>query len=323
MYHERLLSIANHTCMLTIEIPFEMRNKRLDQVLAKLCPEYSRSQLQRWIKSGNVTLNGKAVVPRYKTLGSETFIIEPVDNEPLEDLPEDIPLDIIYEDEHIMVINKAANLVVHPGAGNRTGTIVNGLLFHNSEQKHLPRAGIVHRLDKDTTGLMVIAKSMTAHKSLVDQLQERSVKREYLALAQGNVISGDTIEGNIGRHPVDRKKMAVVEGGKTAITHYRIERRFVGHTLLRVNLETGRTHQIRVHLSWKHYPIVGDLTYQGRPRIPKEVTVEAREAVQQFPRQALHATKLSLVHPDTEEIMSWVVDMPEDMHTLLGMLEEL
>ncbi|CAA6827469.1 MAG: Ribosomal large subunit pseudouridine synthase D (EC [uncultured Thiotrichaceae bacterium] len=309
--------------MLTIEIPFEMRNKRLDQVLAKLCPEYSRSQLQRWIKSGNVTLNGKPVVARYKTLGAEIFAIEPVDNEPLEDLPEDIPLDIMYEDEHIMVINKTANLVVHPGAGNRTGTIVNGLLHHNAEQKHLPRAGIVHRLDKDTTGLMVIAKSMKAHKSLVDQLQERSVKREYLALAQGNVISGDTIEGNIGRHPVDRKKMAVVDGGKTAITHYRVERRFVGHTLLRVNLETGRTHQIRVHLSWKHYPIVGDTTYQGRPRIPKEVTVEAREAVQQFPRQALHATKLSLVHPDTAELMSWAVDMPADMYALMDTLEEV
>ncbi len=229
----------------------------------------------------------------------------------------------MYEDNDILVINKTAGLVVHPGAGNRNGTIVNGLLFYHAQQKHLPRAGIVHRLDKDTTGLMVIAKTMTAHKSLVEQLQERTVKREYLALAQGNVISGDTIEANIGRHPVDRKKMAVVEGGKTAITHYRVERRFVGHTLLRVNLETGRTHQIRVHLSWKHYPIVGDVTYQGRPRIPKEVTQEEREAVQAFPRQALHATKLSLVHPETAEVMAWEVDMPEDMHALLEVLEEI
>lgn len=301
-------------------VPATLSKKRLDQAVAELCPQFSRSQLQKWIKSGDIRLNGEMATAKTKVWEGDFIEVETVPQEQVEFEAEAIPLKIIHEDDALLVINKSANMVVHPAAGNWSGTLVNALLHHDASLKNLPRAGIVHRLDKDTTGLMVVAKTLEAHQSLVAQLQERSVKREYLALVHGHVISGSTIEGNIGRHPVDRKKMAVVDGGKHAVTHYRIKEKLPNHTLLRVNLETGRTHQIRVHLSWKNMPIIGDKTYGGRLRIPAGITESVKQAINQFPRQALHATQLGLTHPTTGESCQWKAAMPADMQDLIGTL---
>jgi 23S rRNA pseudouridine1911/1915/1917 synthase len=298
-------------------VPLELASGRLDQIIAKLCPQYSRSQLQKWIKSGNVLVNGQQLKAKVKLYEGDHIIITPEAQQQTIYEPEPISLDIVYEDEQLIVINKPKSLVVHPAAGNWSGTLVNGLLAHDESLKNLPRAGIVHRLDKNTTGLMVVAKTLEAHKSLVDQLQARSVKREYLALVHGCVIAGSTVESYIGRHPVDRKRMAVTETGKYAITHYRIEEKLAHHTLLRVHLETGRTHQIRVHLSWKNKPIVGDQVYGGRPRIPKGISDETKYIIQHFKRQALHATKLGFIHPSTQEAVAWEVPVPEDMRIVL------
>ena len=307
---------------LSFIVPDDIIGERLDIIVAQLCPQFSRSQLQKWIKSGDILLNEKPTKTRDKVFAGDSIVVSPILIEKTYDLPEAIKLDVVFEDEHLLVINKPVGLVVHPGAGNLTGTLVNGLLAHCEQQKTLPRAGIVHRLDKDTTGLMMVAKTLEAHTALVNQLQSREVKREYLALVSGKVIAGATIEGNISRHPRDRKRMTVstTGGGKTAITHYRIEQRLLDHTLLRVNLETGRTHQIRVHLAWKHMPIVGDKTYGGRTRVPKDIEVELREALQQFPRQALHATRLTIQHPATGEEISWEAPMPKDMQDLAALL---
>jgi 23S rRNA pseudouridine1911/1915/1917 synthase len=308
---------------LNITIPAEYLGERLDRVVAELCPQYSRSQLQKWIKSGDLKLNSSTANVRDKVSGGDEISILPVMSPQINDLPEVINLDIIYEDEHLLVLNKPAGLVVHPGAGNQNGTLVNGLLAHNAEQQNLPRAGIVHRLDKDTTGLMMVAKTLETHNALVNQLQDRAVKREYLALVSKEVIAGDTIDANIGRHPRDRKRMTVITtgGGKTAITHYRVEKRLAHHTLLRVNLETGRTHQIRVHLSWKHMPIVGDRVYGGRTRVPANIDDELRTQLQKMNRQALHATRLTIQHPDSGATISWEVPMPKDMQDLVDKLD--
>lgn len=312
----------SETKQLNFTIPVEYLGERLDRVVAELCPQFSRSQLQKWIKSGDIQLNNHAANVRDKVVGGEEVTIVPVLTPQIVDLPESIKLDIVYEDEHLLVINKPAGLVVHPGAGNQSGTLVNGLLAHNVQQKNLPRAGIVHRLDKDTTGLMMVAKTLEAHTALVNQLQARAVKREYLALVSKEVIAGDTIEANIGRHPQDRKRMTVLTtgGGKTAITHYRVEKRLLHHTLLRVNLETGRTHQIRVHLAWKHMPILGDRTYGGRTRVPANIDDDLRTLLQKINRQCLHATRLTITHPHTNEEMSWEVPMPKDMQELVDQL---
>ncbi|MFZ1386281.1 MAG: 23S rRNA pseudouridine(1911/1915/1917) synthase RluD [Thiolinea sp.] len=301
-------------------VPPEMAQQRLDQVVASLCPQYSRSQLQKWIKSGQVLVDNKPLKPKERLTGGEQIIIHATQEVQTRSEAEAMSLNIVYEDDAILVLNKPADLVVHPGAGNWSGTLVNGLLHYDPQLEYLPRAGIVHRLDKDTTGLMVVAKTLAAHNSLVEQLQERDVSREYLALVQRPVIAGGTIEGNIGRHHIDRLKMAVIEGGKEAITHYRVEERFRHHTLLRVALETGRTHQIRVHLTANNMPIVGDQLYGGRPRVPAGISGELREALQTFPRQALHATRLGLVHPMTEEELEWEAPVPADMESLLALL---
>jgi 23S rRNA pseudouridine1911/1915/1917 synthase len=303
-------------------VPVEMDGQRLDQVVASLCPQYSRSQIQKWIKAGHIQVDDKILKPKERLTGGEHIAIQVILEPQTEFDAEDIPLNIIYEDEHILVLNKPSGLVVHPAAGNWSGTLVNALLHYQSELELLPRAGIVHRLDKDTTGLMVVAKTLEAHTRLVEQLQARDVSREYLALVHGKVVAGSTIETNIGRHPMDRKRQAVTEGGKEAITHYRVEERFSHHTLLRVSLETGRTHQIRVHLSYKHMPIVGDQVYGGRPRFPAGASETLRNTVQQFPRQALHATRLGLHHPITGEALAWEVPMPEDMASLLATLRQ-
>ncbi len=307
------------------DVPYERAGFRVDQIAAEFCPQYSRSQLQKWIKSGDILVNGKQRKNKDKLAGGEQISVQPVVVERTDSLPENIALDIIYEDDHLLVINKPAGLVVHPGAGNTHGTLMNGLLAHNKNQVNLPRAGIVHRLDKDTTGLMMVAKTLESHSNLVDQLQRREVKREYLALVSAEVISGSTIEGNIARSTRDRKKMTVCDDavGKHAITHYRIEKKMPNFTLLRVNLETGRTHQIRVHLSWKHMPIVGDKSYAGRLKIPAGIGEELRIKIQRFNRQALHAARLTITHPDSGEKMSWEAPMPKDMQEMVDALSEL
>jgi len=303
-------------------VPPELAYKRFDQVLAELCPDFSRSQLQKWIKSGDIRLNGNISPAKTKVSEGDLIEMTVTEQQQIDFAAEDIPLDIVFEDAEILVVNKPADFVVHPAVGNWSGTLVNALLHYEPSLKNIPRAGIVHRLDKDTTGLMVVAKTLQAHQSLVAQLQERSVKREYLALVHGNVIAGASIESNIGRHPVDRKKMAVVEEGKYALTHYRVEQKLPHHTLLRVNLETGRTHQIRVHLGWRNLPIIGDKTYGGRLRLPAGISEELRQTILQFPRQALHATQLGLVHPESGEDCLWQVSMPDDMQQLIERLSE-
>ncbi|MGV6858827.1 MAG: 23S rRNA pseudouridine(1911/1915/1917) synthase RluD [bacterium] len=307
----------------TFEVSPVDAGRRLDQILAESFPEFSRSRLQAWVKSGQVTVNGDSCKSKDKMRGGEQVAVqmEPPEEDP-QFAPEDIPLNVVYEDDHILVINKPPGLVVHPGAGNWSGTLLNGLLHYAPQLAGIPRAGIVHRLDKDTSGLMVVAKTLQAHKNLVDALAERDVSREYLALVQGEMVAGGTVESPIGRHSKDRKRMAVTVGGKEAITHYRVNQRFHGYTLLDVKLETGRTHQIRVHLSSIHYPIVGDQVYGTRLRLPVSPSPELEAFLRGFKRQALHARKLGLYHPDSDEFLSWEAPVPEDYQRLLDLLDE-
>ncbi len=304
-------------------VPVTLMGSRLDFAAAELFPEFSRSRLQAWIKSGDLTVNGVAAKPKDKMLGGEQLRLVAEQEEQGDWQAEDIPLDIVYEDDDILVVNKSQNLVVHPAAGNATGTLLNGLLFHCPELINIPRAGIVHRLDKDTTGLMVVAKTLQAHADLVEQLQERSVSREYEAVVAGVMTGGGMVEANIGRHPKQRQKMAVLDfGGKEAITHYRVLKRYRNHTHIRLKLETGRTHQIRVHMAHIGYPLVGDGAYAGRFKIPKQTEPELLEMLRGFGRQALHAECLGLIHPRTGEYMEWQRDLPEDMQALLALLRQ-
>ncbi len=301
-------------------VPDEAGGLRLDQALAMLFPDFSRSRLQQWVRQGGVTVDGKQLRPRDKVLGGEAVVVVGQVEQEGDVEPEAIALDVVYEDAHILVLNKPVGLVVHPGAGNRAGTAQNALLHHAPALAEVPRAGIVHRLDKDTSGLMVVAKTLPAHKRLVEQLQARSVKREYLALVNGCPTAGGTVDAPIGRHPRDRLRMAVVDGGREAVTHYRLEARFSAHTLLRVRLETGRTHQIRVHMAHRGYPLVGDPLYGRKPLLPKGARDELREALQGFRRQALHAARLGLTHPASGEEMHFEAPLPEDMATLLELM---
>ncbi len=307
--------------LLELSVPLEHGGLRLDQALARLLPEYSRSRLQDWIEQGLVTLNGKAASVKQKVWGGETITVTP-QLHPSEQAfqPQDIPLDIVYEDDAILVINKHVGLVVHPGSGNWDGTLLNALLHHAPHLASVPRAGIVHRLDKDTSGLLVVAKTLIAQTALVRQLQARSVKREYLALVWGELDHGGTVDAPVGRHPTQRVKMAVVENGKEAITHYSVEENFPACTLVRCRLETGRTHQIRVHMAYIGHPLVGDSVYlKGIQKCPPSL----RELLHGFPRQALHATQLALEHPLTGEWMEWHAPLPEDMEQLLDQLYEV
>ena len=308
------------TIELSEYIPETEAGQRLDRVLARLFPDYSRSRLQRWLKAGQVRLDGQPAGVRHKVIGGERVQItaEPETESRVE--PQDIPLRVVYDDASLLVIDKPAGLVVHPAAGNPDGTLQNALLHHDPALAGLPRAGIVHRLDKDTSGLMVVARSLSAHASLVAQLQARTVRREYQALVQGVPVSGTTIDAPIGRHLRDRLRMAVVESGKPAVTHYRVAERFAAHTLLDVKLETGRTHQIRVHLAWRRYPLVGDPLYGGRQRLPAGVPTALREALAGFRRQALHARRLALVHPESGREMCWEAPLPRDFARLLEVL---
>ena len=303
-------------------VPHDMAGDRIDQVMAKLFPDFSRSRLTDWIKQGRATVDGELWKPKARVAGGEVLELSAVVELHTEATPQDIPLEIVYDDEHLIVVNKPAGLVVHPAAGNYDGTLLNGLLFRYPELKNLPRAGIVHRLDKDTTGLMVVARTEKAHKSLVEQLQERTMGREYQAIVSGVMTGGGCIDEPIGRHPTARTKMAVHHAGKPAVTHYRVAERFSAHTLLDVKLETGRTHQIRVHLSHIHYPLVGDRVYAGRTKIPAGVSEELKQVIREFPRQALHARRLELIHPGSGEEQSWEVPLPADMERLLFSLRE-
>ncbi|MEQ8265249.1 23S rRNA pseudouridine(1911/1915/1917) synthase RluD [Pseudohaliea sp.] len=295
--------------------------ERLDQAAARLFPDYSRARLQGWIKAGELRVDGEQRRPRDRVAAGEVLTVAAEQAEAVSWAPQAIALDIIHEDEHIIVIDKPAGLVVHPAAGHGDGTLVNALLAHAPGMASLPRGGIVHRLDKDTSGLLVAAKTLPAHRSLVEQLQARSVGREYLALCFGALTGGGTVDAPIGRHPRQRKKMAVVNhGGKTAVTHYRIAERFRHYTLLRVKLETGRTHQIRVHLAHRHHPLVGDPVYGGRLRLPAGASETLIEALRGFRRQALHARALELLHPATGEAMAFECPLAADFADLLAVL---
>lgn len=308
-------------------IPEELAGLRFDQALSKLFPDYSRSRLQQWVKKGLIQVDGVSWRCKDKVSGGELIdfcAITGQDKDTTENefSAEDLKLDIIYQDDAIIIINKPAGLVVHPAAGNWSGTLLNGLLYHFPELHEIPRAGIVHRLDKLTSGLMVVARTLKSHYSLVNALQERSVGREYLAVVQGTLIAGGTVDKPIGRHPTDRKRMAVKGSGKEAITHYRIEQRFRDFMLLRVKLETGRTHQIRVHMASINHPLVGDPVYRGRLCIPAKSEEPLVAALKVFRRQALHAQRLILLHPHSGEEMSFTAPIPADFKELLKVLEE-
>jgi len=308
--------------ILTERVPEQLAGMRLDQCLAEIFPDYSRSKLQTWLKDGRVLVDGEQRKGREKMDGGEEIELDAEAEQVVEYDAEDIPLDIVYEDESLLIVNKPAGLVVHPAVGNWTGTLVNALLNHVPSLDTLPRAGIVHRIDKDTSGLLMVAKTLQAHHNLVEQLQERTIHREYLALVKGWMTAGGSVDQPIGRHPVDRKRNAVRRDGKEAVTHYRLEQRFKRHTLIRVKLETGRTHQIRVHMAHINYPLVGDQTYGGRFQMPADCNPALAEALRNFKRQALHATKLGLEHPETGEYMEWEQAMPEDMQNLIKLLAE-
>ena len=300
---------------LAFKIAGEYGGMRLDQVLAKLLPEYSRSRLQDWITGQQVTVDGAFATTKQKVWGGEKLEVL-IQVHPTEQpyMAEDIALNIVHEDEAVLIINKPVGLVVHPGSGNWQGTLLNALLHHSPQLEAVPRAGIVHRLDKDTSGLLVVAKTLTAQTALVRQLHERSVQRQYLALVHGEVTRASKVDAPIGRHLSQRTRMAVVEGGKPAVTHYQIEEKFSSCTLLRCKLETGRTHQIRVHLAYIQHPLVGDRTYL---KGPQKCVAQLRPILTEFPRQALHATQLGLEHPVSHEWLEWQAPMPQDMTKLL------
>jgi len=303
-------------------IPDDLAGVRLDLALVELFPDFSRARLQHWVKNGQIRVNGETWRSKDKVAGGENVALQYEPENAVETFqPESIPLDIVFEDDDLLVLNKPPGLVVHPGAGNWSGTLLNALLYRFPELQSIPRAGIVHRLDKQTSGLMVVARTLQAHKSLVDALQLREVSREYIALVEGKLIAGGCVEEPIGRHPVERKRMAVRENGKPAVTHYRINKRYQSHTLLDVKLETGRTHQIRVHMAHIHHSIVGDPVYGNRRRVPKGMKEDDLLALRGFRRQALHARRLGLKHPGSGEAVFWEAPIPDDYTELLSMLE--
>jgi 23S rRNA pseudouridine1911/1915/1917 synthase len=306
----------------TLTIPETYASERLDLALAKLMPEYSRTQIKEWMGSGNILVDGKPAKGKTKVRGGENVSVDAITKVQPEWEAEAITLNIEYEDDAFIIINKPAGLVVHPGAGNANSTLLNALLHHAPELKSLPRAGIIHRLDKDTSGLLVIAKTPAAYRNISLQLKKRELVREYQAIVYGTMISGGTVDAPLDRHPRERKRRTVTETGKPSITHYRVAEKFRAHTRLKLRLETGRTHQIRVHMQHIRHPIVGDPVYGGRLQLTKGMTPELKDAVKNFRRQALHAFALGLTHPETDEFMQFEIDLPEDMQQLLVVLRD-
>jgi 23S rRNA pseudouridine1911/1915/1917 synthase len=307
----------------SLTIPPEQAGQRLDQALAALLPDYSRSRLKSWIESGEIRVDGIQRRPRDKVSGGESVSLEATLPEETRAAAQPMPLLIVHEDKHLVVVDKPAGLVVHPGAGNPDQTLQNALLAWDPALAALPRAGIVHRLDKDTSGLLVVARTLPAHTALVRMLGEREVHREYEAICRGVMTAGGTVDAPIARHPTDRVRMAVREGGRESVTHYRVIRRFAGYTHVRVQLETGRTHQIRVHLAHAGFPIVGDRVYGGRLTLPKGASEALRQALREFPRQALHAARLAFDHPVTGRPIECTSALPADMRALLDALATL
>jgi 23S rRNA pseudouridine1911/1915/1917 synthase len=305
---------------LSLTIPAETAGQRLDQVLSELLSDCSRTRIKTWIESGQVLVNGTQLRPKDKVVGGERVEVNATLPDAVTVAPEVIDLEIAFQDRHLLVINKPAGLVVHPGAGNSAGTLQNALLHFDSKLAQLPRGGIVHRIDKDTSGLLVVARTLEAHTALVRALEGHDIEREYEAVCLGVMTGGGTVEAPIGRHPVDRLRQAIREDGREAVTHYRVLHKYRGHTHIRVQLETGRTHQIRVHMAHIHYPLVGDRVYGGRLLLPKGASPELIDMLRSFKRQALHAAKLAFEHPATGKPIEVMAPLPPDMEELLAAL---
>lgn len=304
-------------------VPEHLADKRLDHILSSLFPDYSRSRLQSWIRSNQILVDQQIKRPRDKIKAGALITISALLPVETESEAQAIPLNIVYEDDSLIVVNKPAGLVTHPAVGNPDKTLLNALLHHCTQLKQLPRAGIIHRLDKDTSGLLVIPKTLSAHTQLVKQLQARTMQRDYYAVVEGVLISGGTVNAPIGRHPKLRKKMAVNHlSGKQACSHYRVIERFAHHTLIKVQLETGRTHQIRVHMAHINHPLVGDKTYRGRLKLPKNAGPALVSCLRQFHRQALHAAHLKLIHPLSQQVVAWRAPLPDDMNKLITTMRE-
>ncbi|MBB5208990.1 23S rRNA pseudouridine(1911/1915/1917) synthase RluD [Chiayiivirga flava] len=304
------------------QVPFDAAGQRFDQVLAALYPEFSRSRLAAWIKSGDARLDGKTVRPREAVRGGESVELDVRLGIATDSAPESIALDLLYEDADVFVVNKPVGLVVHPGAGNPAGTLVNALLHRDPQLVALPRAGIVHRLDKDTSGALIVARTLQAHTALVEQLAARTIHRQYEAIVYGRLISGGTVDAPLDRHPVDRLRRAVVDTGKPAVTHYRVRERYRAHTAVECQLETGRTHQIRVHMAHARHPLVGDSLYGGSLRLPKGATPALAEALRGFKRQALHAERIVFAHPRTGDTVEAQAPRPADLAALIATLRQ-
>lgn len=303
-------------------IASQYHGQRVDVVLAQLFPDYSRSQLTHWLKEGAILINQRTAKPKEKIFGGEHVKIQVILNTQSEkNHAEPIPIEVVFEDDFLLVINKQAGLIVHPGAGNPNHTLVNALLYHEPSLQHLPRAGIVHRLDKDTTGLLMVAKTPTVHTHLIRQMQAHDIQRHYVTLVHGHVISSGTLDTCYGRHPRHRLKMAVCPHGKQAITHFSVNKHYPHLTLLNVRLMTGRTHQIRVHMAHIHHPVVGDALYGGQARFPAGLSATTRQLVQSFKRQALHASELSFTHPHSQERLTCTAPLPNDFKLLLSTLD--
>lgn len=302
---------------LSLEVPDELLGQRVDKALAQMCEDHSRSTIQAWIKQGLVLVDDEVPQQKDKVYGGEIVELSVPQIRQGEWAAQNLPINIVHDDEYMLVVNKPAGLVVHPGAGNPDGTLLNALLFHFPDLRALPRAGIVHRLDKDTSGLMVVAKTEQARLGLIEQLVDHSLQREYLALVNGRVISGSTVDEPIARDRSDRRRMAINMMGKPAITHYRVEQRFRNHTLLRVQLETGRTHQIRLHMNHIGFTLVGDPVYGQRLAIAGDCSPRLERALRGFQRQALHAARIQYRHPVVDSIQTWEAPLPEDMQALI------
>lgn len=311
----------NEKLKLDAVVPPDLAGIRLDRALARMFPDYSRSRIQVWIRDGAVTVDGNPTRPRDPVAGGEHIRVDAAFKILSEAQPQDIAIEVVHEDDSLIVVNKPAGLVVHPGAGQPDGTLQNALLHRFGELAGVPRAGIVHRLDKNTSGLLVVARTLQAHNALTAALKQHGVGRQYDAVCHGILSGGGTIDAPVGRHSADRKKMTVRDGGRPAATHYEVISRFRAHTHLRARLETGRTHQIRVHFSHLGHPLVGDRTYGARPRIPKRASDETVKLLQTFPRQALHASTLSLNHPVTGERLEWHAPVPDDLAKLISALQ--